>query len=55
MDVAVTHALFAGDAIDRVKAAGARHVWSTDCIPHASNAVSIVPAVAGVLAQWASA
>ncbi|MFC7408774.1 ribose-phosphate diphosphokinase [Hydrogenophaga atypica] len=55
VDVAVTHALFAGDAIDRVKAAGARHVWSTDCIPHPSNAVSIVPAVAGVLAQWASA
>ncbi|MFC7459903.1 ribose-phosphate diphosphokinase [Hydrogenophaga defluvii] len=55
VDVAVTHALFAGDAIDQVKAAGARHVWSTDCIPHPSNAVSIVPAVAGVLAQWASA
>ncbi len=55
VDVAVTHALFAGDAIDRVKAAGARHVWSTDCIPHPSNAVSIVPAVAGVLAQWALA
>ena len=55
VDVAVTHALFAGDAIDRVQAAGARQVWSTDCIPHPSNAVSIVPAVAGVLAQWASA
>ena len=55
VDVAVTHALFAGDAIDRVKAAGARRVWSTDCIPHPSNAVSIVPAVAGVLAQWALA
>lgn len=55
VDVAVTHALFAGDAIDRVRAAGARHVWSTDCIPHPSNAVSIVPAVAGVLAQWALA
>jgi len=55
VDVAVTHALFAGDAIDRVKAAGARHVWSTDCIPHPSNAVGIVPAVARVLSQWASA
>ena len=55
VDVAVTHALFAGDAIDRVKAAGARRVWSTDCIPHPSNAVSIVPAVAGVLRGWAAA
>jgi ribose-phosphate pyrophosphokinase len=54
VDVAVTHALFAGDAIDKVRGAGARHVWSTDCIPHPSNAVSIVPAVAGVLRGWAN-
>ena len=54
VDVAVTHALFAGDAIDRVQAAGARQVWSTDCIPHPSNAVSIVPAVAQVLRDWAA-
>ena len=54
VDVAVTHALFAGDAIERVRAAGARHVWSTDCIPHPSNAVSIVPAVAGVLTDWSN-
>lgn len=52
VDVAVTHALFAGDAIERVRAAGARHVWSSDCIPHPSNAVSIVPAVAKVLRRW---
>ncbi len=52
VDVAVTHALFAGDAIERVRAAGARHVWSSDCIPHPSNAVSIVPAVASVLRRW---
>jgi ribose-phosphate pyrophosphokinase len=52
VDVAVTHALFAGDAMERVRAAGARHVWSSDCIPHPSNAVSIVPAVAKVLRRW---
>jgi ribose-phosphate pyrophosphokinase len=52
VDVAVTHALFAGDAVDTVKAAGVRHVWSTDCISHPSNAVSIVPAVAEVLRGW---
>ena len=55
VDVAVTHALFAGDATERVRAAGARHVWSSDSIPHPSNAVSIVPAVAQVLRQWAPA
>lgn len=55
VDVAVTHALFAGDAVERVRAAGARHVWSSDCIAHPSNAVSIVPAVAGVLQRWAAA
>jgi len=54
VDVAVTHALFAGDAIDIVKAAGVRHVWSTDCISHPSNAVSIVPVVAEVLRRWTS-
>jgi ribose-phosphate pyrophosphokinase len=54
VDVAVTHALFAGDAIDKVRGAGARHVWSSDCIPHPSNAVSIVPAVAGVLRAWSA-
>lgn len=52
VDVAVTHALFAGDALERVYASGARHVWSSDCIAHPSNAVSIVPAVAQVLTQW---
>ena len=54
VDVAVTHALFAGDAVERVQAAGARHIWSSDCIAHPSNAVSIVPAVAGVLRAWSA-
>jgi ribose-phosphate pyrophosphokinase len=43
VDVAVTHALFVGDAESQVRAAGVRHVWSTDCVPHASNVVSVVP------------
>ncbi len=43
VDVAVTHALFVGDAMAQVRAAGVRHVWSSDCVPHASNAVSVVP------------
>jgi ribose-phosphate pyrophosphokinase len=49
VDVAVTHALFAPGAVQRVRSAGVREIWSTDCIAHASNAVSIVPLVAGAL------
>ena len=49
VDVAVTHALFAPGAVQRVRGAGVREIWSTDCIAHASNAVSIVPVVAGTL------
>lgn len=47
VDVAVTHALFADDALAVIHAAGVRHVWSTDCIAHASNVIDI----AGVLAD----
>jgi phosphoribosylpyrophosphate synthetase len=43
VDVAVTHGLFIGDALDQLRAAGVRHVWSTDSVPHASNCVSVVP------------
>lgn len=49
VDVAVTHALFVGDAMAELKAAGVRHVWSTDCVPHASNAISVVPLLANAL------
>jgi ribose-phosphate pyrophosphokinase len=49
VDVAVTHGLFIGDAIEQIRAAGVRQVWSTDCVPHASNAVSVVPLLATAL------
>ena len=49
VDVAVTHALFAQDALPVIHEAGVRHVWSTDCIAHPSNVVSVVPALAGAL------
>lgn len=49
VDVAVTHALFAGDAGQLLWKAGIRHVWSTDCIAHPSNAVSMAPAIAAHL------
>ncbi|HAN53849.1 MAG TPA: phosphoribosylpyrophosphate synthetase, partial [Pseudomonas sp.] len=44
-----THALFAGDALQVIRAAGAGHVWSTDCIAHESNAVSMAPQLAEAL------
>lgn len=51
VDVAVTHALFVGDALSELKAAGVGRVWSTDCVPHETNVVSIAGMVAGALAS----
>ena len=55
VDVAVTHALFAEGALALVKAAGVGEIWSTDCIPHISNAVSVVPALVQALRELAVA
>jgi ribose-phosphate pyrophosphokinase len=49
VDVAVTHALFAGDAIDVMRQAGVGEVWSTDCIAHPSNVASMAPVLARAL------
>ncbi|MDO8889820.1 MAG: ribose-phosphate diphosphokinase [Hydrogenophaga sp.] len=49
VDVAVTHALFAQGAVQLVRSSGVGEIWSTDCISHPSNAVSIVPAVVAAL------
>jgi len=49
VDVAVTHALFNGDALPALHAAGVRHVWSSNAVPHESNAVSVVPLLARAL------
>ncbi len=49
VDVAVTHALFAGDALAVIKVAGVGEVWSTDCIAHPSNAIAMAPMLAGAL------
>lgn len=49
VDVAVTHALFAGDALALIRAAGVGEVWSTDCIVHPTNAVQVAPMLADAL------
>lgn len=49
VDVAVTHALFADDAIEVILESGVRHIWSTDCIAHESNVVSIADMLAAAV------
>jgi ribose-phosphate pyrophosphokinase len=49
VDVAVTHALFADDALQIILQAGVGKIWSTDCIPHSSNAVSMASSIADAL------
>lgn len=49
VDVAVTHALFAGDALEVIHAAGVHRVWSTDAIPHETNRIRIAPILAEAL------
>lgn len=51
VDVAITHALFAGDSLALIRAAGVNEVWSTDGIAHESNAISMAPVLAEALAS----
>ena len=55
VDVAVTHALFAGDALQVIRSAGVGRVWSTDSVPHASNSVHIAGLLSAALASIAPA
>jgi ribose-phosphate pyrophosphokinase len=41
VDVLVTHALFSGDAEQRLVQAGVRNIWSTDSVSHESNAIPL--------------
>jgi ribose-phosphate pyrophosphokinase len=45
----VTHGLFAPGAEETLAAAGIDNVWTTDTISHASNAVTVVPLLAGAV------
>lgn len=51
VDVAVTHALFSSDALAVLRDAGVSEIWSTDCVAHPSNAVSVAPLLARALRQ----
>ncbi|MEW6038738.1 MAG: phosphoribosyltransferase family protein [Pseudomonadota bacterium] len=43
IDVVVTHALFAGDAWNRLKQAGVGEIVSTDSITHPTNRMCLAP------------
>ena len=49
IDAAVTHALFTPAATAMLNAEGVGEIWSTDCIAHPSNAVSMAPLLAQAL------
>lgn len=46
VDVAVTHALLAGDALQRIHQAGVGEFWSTDSLAHPSNVVELAALLA---------
>ncbi len=43
VDAAVTHGLFVGDALESLREAGIGRIWSTDCVPHVTNAITVAP------------
>lgn len=49
VDVAVTHALLAGDALQRIHQAGVGELWSTDSVAHPSNVVGLAGLLAGAI------
>ena len=49
VDVAVTHALFSDKALQAMQDAGIGEVWSTDCVVHPSNAISMTNALAAAI------
>lgn len=51
VDIAVTHALFAEDALQVIQATGAGEIWSTDCVQHPSNAVSMASPLAEAMTR----
>jgi len=42
----VTHALFVGDAEEKIRATGIDHIWSTDSIIHPTNTIALAPLLA---------
>ena len=49
IDVLITHAIFAGDALDTLKAVGVKDIWSSDSVTHPSNAFALASMLAGAV------
>ena len=49
IDVLVTHAVFADDALDTLRSAGVNRIWSSDSILHPSNAITLSSLLAGAV------
>jgi ribose-phosphate pyrophosphokinase len=49
VDAVVTQAVLAPEAGATLKAAGISEFWSTDTVPHESNALSVVPLLSDAL------
>lgn len=49
VDAVVTHAVLAPQAGATLKSSGVAEFWSTDTVPHHSNALSVVPLIADAL------
>jgi ribose-phosphate pyrophosphokinase len=47
--VMVTHALFVGDALERIELAGADEIWSCDSITHPTNRIRLAESLAQAL------
>jgi len=41
INVLVTHALFMGDAVQRLQRHGIQNIWSCDSVPHETNSISL--------------
>ncbi|HEC19073.1 MAG TPA: ribose-phosphate diphosphokinase [Gammaproteobacteria bacterium] len=51
VDVLTTHALFAPGAMDRLREVGVGDIWSTDSIPHETNAIPLAGLLAGAVRE----
>lgn len=49
VEACIVHALFAGDALQVLRAAGIERIVSSDSIPHLSNGVALAPLLAGIV------
>jgi len=53
VNVLVTHALFAPNAIERLQQVGITGIWSTDSIPHSTNQISLAGLLAAAVQEIA--